>query len=301
MPSYIFEDYFNSYSPGPGIPTGFQGQGIVFTSQFIDTSVGPPPTPAPGFYERTGKIYELFGTISYPVNANLAFTGTLQTSVWWETFGFGNTSFSPVLLNLTSTDPAHPTSQLSLLTILIESDGSLSGLVPGAGKKNTLSQVWFPLTWQMFQVRVSLGNTLIGGVSYIVVTYYVAVDGVVVLNNVIAITNVPVASTWDGAGDVNQWNFTGSPNGQILGMFAATATLETIPSFVSPATTIHSLASQLVVEQLKLPSNQKGRVSQLIVEQAKFPSNRNARVSQIIVELMRKNTPTGGGWLTKEA
>ena len=47
--------------------------------------------------------------------------------------------------------------------------------------------------------------------------------------------------------------------------------------------------------------NANARASQLVVETKKLPSTPNAHVSQIIVELMRKKTPTGGGWLTKEA
>jgi len=300
MPTYIINDNLQSYSPGSGAPNNFNGIGIVFGSQFIRGSANPSPSPAPGFYEKTGIYYSLFGQIAFPLNANLAGYPTQNTTVIWSALGDGSVSFNPGTLILASTDPSNPNNIINLLEISVESDGSITGSMLGA-KVNSLNQNWYPKTWQIFQVDANFTSDLIGSIHYIGCTFSVAVNGIVVISNAILTSTIQTASTWNGSPDVNQWIWTGTPNGQNYGEFAITAALETIPTYPN-AGSPKALISQMVVEQLLLPSDANVRVSQMIVEQMLLPSNANARISQMVVELIKnyKASPSGGGWLTKE-
>ncbi len=65
--------------------------------------------------------------------------------------------------------------------------------------------------------------------------------------------------------------------------------------------TFQALTSQLVVEHLDLPSDQKIRVSQLAFERLSLPSDQRIRLSQLVIEIIQAKAPApAGGWHVKE-
>jgi hypothetical protein len=287
MPAYIFQDNLQSYSPGPGAPTNFNGLGIVFESEFFDFTTGPHPTPAPGFYERTGIGYGLFGQIAFPLNADLAAFPTAVTTVVWATL---SQNFNPGLLSLSSTDPSNPTNQTVLLGMNLEGDASVSITAPGATKVNSLAPIPWQETWLLFQLVAGFGSTLVGGTAVVTVSVDLAVGGQILLSGALLVTNIAVSSLWNSASSVNQWIFTGVSNGQFFGEFSGTTDAQTLPFYPFPASTVNSHLSQAIVELGEItPSN--ARVTQGIVElMGESPSN--ARLTQAIVELIHS---LGGG------
>ena len=287
MPSYIFNDTLQTYPPGPGFPANFHGLGIVFLSQF---SSPPSPTPAPGYYERTGIIYELFGTIAFPLDADLALYPTNATTVCWATL---SNNGAPGTVQLFSTDPANPTTgSQPLATVVFEPDASVSIAVPGAAKINSLIPIFPYDTWEFFQLTASFGSILIGTDVFVTVNCYLAVNGTVLISNAIFVTNVLVSGLWNAAPSVNQWVFTGPANGQFFGEFAATQTIETLPFFPNPGTPLASHNSQMVVELMEQFSP-NARMTQGVVELV-TQYTPNARVTQMVVELIVSNTAGGG-------
>jgi hypothetical protein len=304
MPTFIFDDDFSSYTLGPGIPNGFAVASTGGSGEFDQPT--PPPTPAPGFYEQTGKIFKLSGGIDYPATPG-GIAATAQTTVWWTTLGIPDTAtagFAVGLLNLSSQNPSPPFAVAGLLQVILEADYTLSVLVNGATKANTLVQAIYPYTWQIIQLIAQFGVHIILGVTYVAITFSLVVNGEILINAVNKVSSTPVSDLWDNSSDMNQWQFTG---GGILGAntyfseIAATADIQPIPSYPS-AGAPNALVSQMAVDVISVPSSRNGRATQLIVEAIKQPSNRDARVSQMIVELIKKRNPNaGGGWLTYEA
>jgi len=292
----IFNDTFQSYNAGNGVPAGFQLEGIVFNDLFINTGSQPSPTPAPGFYEKTGIIYLLFGSIRFPTNVNLNNYITQNTSVWWSTYGDGNVSLSPGTFTLASVNPVSPYSRLDLLSVIFALDGSITVSISGASPTaNTQEQDWYIKTWQLFQLDVTIFSLPKSGVNYFAFTFSLAVDGKVLMANNSQTSNIPISTSWNNSATCNAWIFTGPANGQYFSEIAATTDLQTVPFFPNPGGVIHAFNSQMVTELIKIPLN-NARTSQMIVERMKQSNVTNARVSQMIVELIRKGgfALTGG-------
>lgn len=277
--AFLFNDTLQSYALGPGTPTGFEQKGLVFLSQFEEPA---SPTPAPGYYERQGVIYALFGQIAWPVDADLSGSSTATTSVAYYTLKDLTDPGTPGTLQLASCDPVSLQSA-TLLSVVFESDGSVSLSAPGA-KINSLLPVDQYADWWLVQVTASFGSITVGGISVVTVTCSLAVSGQVLISGAVLTTNIPVSTLWNTSSGINQWLFTGPPNGVYFGEFAATTTLETLPWFPNPAPTVRSLDSQMVVE-LMSQFNPNARLTQGVVE---LMSNfvPNARCTQMVVELI---------------
>lgn len=300
MPSYLFNDTLQSYGAGPGFPNGFDGVGIVFGSNFIDTGSIVSPSPAPGYYEKTGIIYELFGQIAFPVNALLSNNPTSQTSVAFYTL---SNDFNPGTVQLCSTNPTSPFAQIVLLQTVIEQDASISLLAPGATKANSLLPLQISNTWMLVQVTAQLSTYVSGGSTYISVLASCAVNGQVLIVNTLFLTTILVSATWNNSATINQWMFSGGPNGQFFSEFAATTDIEPLPFYPNLSGTVHCFDSQMVTEVLAKFPNGNLRLSQAITELTSN-SPRNVRMSQSIVELLYNGTivPTGlGGFYVRES
>lgn len=277
----LINDNLQSYSPGTGYPDNFVGAGITFTYDFINFTTGQHPRPSPGFYERVGIGYQYFGNqLQYPVPANLSVNSVDSTSVFWAAFGF-------IGVNLVSVNPDNTNDATTLLSFTLETDYSLSINVPGAAKKNSLTQVYYADTWQYWQVNADFSN--VGG--FVVVTVSVAVDGIIVFNNIALTSTVNVSSLWNNLAEINAWQWTGSA---YFGEFTILAGAASLPYFPNEAMTINMRSAQMVIEYARqqIPNL---RISQAVVEVMKVP-NRSMRAAQMVVEIVVKGTfnPAGG-------
>lgn len=296
MPDFIFNDTFVEYSAGPLIPNSFQAGpgniGLLFNSLIIDTGTQPSPSPAPGFYEKTGNVYFLFGPISFPINNNLADNVTPTTSVFWSTLALAGNTSSPGVLILCTTNPETPDNPIVILTTAFEADNSLSILVPGAQPLNTLFQSYSYDTWHDFMIIVQLRSLVIDGVSYIVVSLSLMINGLLYFDGVQLVSNIALSSTWNGQATLNQWIFNGIANGDYFSEIAATTDIQTLPFYPNPVDTVNALMSTATVETIQKSFSPSGRTSQLVVETVEQPI-RKARMSQAVVELILKGTFSG--------
>lgn len=297
--SVLINDNFSGYTPGPSqFPTGFQGSGIVFNTSIV---VPGSPTPAPGFYEKTGNLYILFGEIVYPTTANLASTVGTQTTAWWTTLTPNATNCSGGTLSVAITDPIAPHNRTNLINVVCQVDGSVSLVIPGVSTiLNTLTQVIFPYTFQIFQLDVLVGTAIIGGTTYITVTPGLAVNGIVYFSGIPYTTNIISSASPIGA-DLNSWYFNGPANGVYWSEIVILDTLASLPSYQNPVTPLHAFESQIILETMELPNNQNARLTQSIVEVAKLPNNSNARLTQAVIEIIKKYIPGLNEWQIYEA
>jgi len=260
-PAYVFNDNLQSYSPGSGYPSGFDGSGVVFTHDFIDGSASPTPSPV-GFYENTGIYFSFFGdALEFPPTAAAGSTATGTTSVaWW---GWGqDPQFPPGGLQLLSINPGNPSNVFTLLTVQFEIDNSITIKAPGAGFVNSLAQVFDYFTWTFFSLNASFGTTVSGGVTVVTVTVNLNVNGVSVFSGVTLITTVPTSSLWNLISGINQWHFsTGN-----YGYLAATSDIQSLPFYPAPSATINAKAPQMIAEFVNLPAPPQAWAAQLIVE-----------------------------------
>jgi hypothetical protein len=288
MPSIILNDQLQSYTPGTGIPSQFELTGIAFVYEFIDFDAGRPPTPAPGFYERTGIGYFFFGNnLQFPTNSNLSLYPLSSASIFWAGLGFPKFS----VMSLSSTSPYQgPT----ILTTSLESDYSMSVVVPGvAPNANSLKQVFFENTWQYWQITVLIGEIMVSGVLYATIQYQVAVDGIQIFNTGIPYTTgIPIVDMYLGAPLINAWEWTGS---SYYGEFTFYNGLTAFPFFPNESATINMFESQVVAEYVGQPFNINMRKSQDVTEVVQKPSDRNMRKSQDIIELIVHGNFNPGG------
>lgn len=296
--TFLVDDDLQSYSVGNGTPTGFNAVGIVFGSEFLEPA---SPTPAPGYYERTGIIYELFGQIAYPVNGLLAGSAVNSTTIGFYTL---SNNGLPGTLLLSSTNPS-TLGQIVLLQTRFEADGTVSLVAPGVNPKNSLVPVFLYDTWMFIQVTASFSQYPVSGVPFIAITADLAINGEMMITGFVFFTSIPLSATWDGGSNINQWNFVGAPNGQFFGGFYITDDIQSLPWFPNPAMTVNALDSQMIIELQQQSPNIAGRLSQAIVEIQRQVSNRNARATQIIVEIMHNGTITpisgSGGFYVRES
>jgi hypothetical protein len=295
--STLVQDDLQSYSVGPGIPAGFNDVGIVFGSEFLEPA---SPTPAPGYYERVGIVYELFGQIAWPTNGLLAGSSTPTTTVGFYTL---SNNGLPATLLLSSTNPT-TLGQIVLLQTKFEADGTISLIAPGVAPKNSLVPVFLYDTWMFVQVTASFSQYTLSGNTLIAITADLAINGEPMITGFVFFTSVLLSSTWNGGSNFNQWNFVGAPNGQFFGGFYITNDIQSLPWFPQPATIINALDSQIIVELQQNSPNIAGRITQGIVELQQQPSSRNGRMTQGIVELMHNGviTPVGtGGFYVRES
>ena len=290
MPTFIFNDTFQTYPPGNGYPSGFANNGPIFDSTFINTGAQPSPSPAPGFYEKTGIIYFLFGKISFPLNTDLAAYPTNATTIAWSTL---STAGVPGTVQLASIDPVALTGP-TLLTFQFEADNSVSLVAPGAPKVNSLVQSFQGTTWDFYSMNVTFGIATVGGTDYITVTANLYLNGLPLMTGAFFQTSVTVASTWNNAPTVNQWSFLGGQPGEYFSEIAATADIETLPFYPNPGSPIHVLTSNVMAEIVNLPPPGNARTSQIAAEFVNLPPPPNARTSQFIVELISKGSQGGG-------
>lgn len=292
MPSQIINDTLQGYSPGNGQPAGFQLKGIVFNSEFINFNTIRPPRPSPGWYERQGIGYFLFGgPAQYPVDNQLSLFPVSDTSVFWATWGPPGIG----ILSLLSLDANPPYNGPTVLSFKIEADYSLSSVIPGVPTINSLKQVYFEGIWQFWQVNASIGLTVVGGVTFVTVAFTVIVDGVIVLSSLPVTTGIPAASMYLGSNVVNAWQFLGPQPGAYFGEFSIYDGLQPHPFYPNPGVSVNMRMSQVVMEHIRQPPN-KIRASQMVTEVVRKPSDRNMRASQMVVEIILNGAfnPTGG-------
>lgn len=275
-PTYIYYDLMQSYSVGPGAPSGFEISPGTGTSEFVDAFDG-----------KSGIVYEIgIGQIWYPQNSPYYPTSAL--SMFWTVWGPG------LGANINVTDPISFIQQ-TLAQLVLESDFSISLVLFGGNSINTLRQVVFAGVWQYFQWDITIGTITVGGNSYYTVDSVLTIDGVEVLNTSSPLTSTLIVNGNVGA-NVNQFGYS-SPFGAIgtsyLAEIAATAGVQTPPFYINPGSPINARASQLVVESIG-NKNGLGRFSQGVVESLgnKIP---NARMSQSIVEILYQTPGSGGG------
>ena len=295
--AFLVEDNLQSYSVGPGIPSGFNDVGIVFGSEFLEPA---SPTPAPGYYERQGIVYELFGQIAWPVNGDLTATSAVTTSIGFYTL---SNNGLPATLLLSSTNPV-TLGQIVLLQTRFEADGTISLVAPGVPAVNSLIPVFLYDTWMFIQVTASFSSYTSSGNTFISVTGSLAVNGEVMIAGFVFFTDILVSATWNAGFSINQWNFVGAPNGQFFGGFYITDDIQALPWFPQPADVINSLDSQMIIELQQNSPNVVGRMTQGILELNRQVGSRNGRMTQAIVELMHNGviTPIGtGGFYVRES
>jgi hypothetical protein len=293
MPTLIINDTLQSYAPGPGQPAGFQLKGIVFNSEFINFNTIRPPRPSPGWYERQGIGYFLFGgPAQYPVDTQVSLFPVTDTSVFWATWGPPGVG----VLSLRSLSATPPYDGPTPLSFRIEDDYSLSSVIPGVPTINSLKQVYYLGIWQFWQVNCSLGLAVVSGVTIVTVAFTVIVDGVVVLSSLPVNSGIPAASMYLGSNVINAWQFLGPQPGAYFGEFAIYDGLQPHPFYPNQAVTVNMRASQFAMEHARVPLVNNIRASQMIVETIQKPGNRNMRASQMIVEIILNGAfnPTGG-------
>lgn len=276
MPTLLVNDTLQTYSAGPGFPNNFGSNNVIFNAEFINFNTIRPPTPAPGFYERQGIGFFFFGNnLQFPLNANLSSYAVSDTSVFWAGFNFA--SFG--LLSLQATPPYNgPT----LISFKLESDYSITANIPGVPFINSLKQVYFENTWQYYQIDISIGIAIVGGVHVATVQFSMAVDGVPIFVTAGGTTTIPIADMYLNSNLVNAWQWTGS---SYYGEFTIYQGLQPIPYYPNGSATIKMLASQMVMEYVKLPS-ETIRISQIVNEVIQKPAQRNVRASQMVIELI---------------
>lgn len=277
MPSYIINDTLQSYSLGPGLPTGFDSLG-TFVSEFDQTA-------SPGLAGKTGIYYRLFGNVWYPSNTFLGGTLVTATSVFWEVLGginagpgSGTGTFIFDYVNPVSFTGSTP------IQVIFENDGTVSVAVTGATKVNSFVPVVQNGVWMYCQLNLSVGSITILGVTYLTFAFQLAVNGQVVINETAPIISAITVDPSVGVG-INRWKL----NTGLFGELVFTSGLEAIPFYPNPGSAIYNRNSQLVVETIQMNQFRQGRISQLAMELIKAPNSRNARISQIIVELILKN------------
>ena len=303
MPTFVFNDDFSSYPLGPGFPSGWANNGSA-SGEFDQPA---SPTPAPGYYEKSGNIFKLTGQMEFPPSSSLGGVSN-ETTVWWTTIGIpdvATAAFSVGQLELCSTNPTTQ-AQAGLVSVILEADYTISVAVNGAAKVNTEQQVIFPFTWQQIQFNAIFGSQIVGGINLVTVAFSLAVNGAIWINRLGSpvISGTQVANLWNAASSFNQWLLTGANQlgaNTYFSEIAATTTNESVPSYPNPALTVNSLVSQLAIDVIKVPPFVDGRVTQVIVETAKIPTTRFARMTQIIVEIIKQKSITAGGWNVYEA
>lgn len=275
MPSYLFNDTLQSYAVGNGTPSGFWQVGTVFTSAFQQFA-------SPGLAGNTGIVYALFGTIAFPTNNLTPGTLVTQTSVFWSALGNG--------VNTGTTQLAYvgpgPTFNTAIpVQVIFEADGSISVLVAGVNKFNSLTAVVQQNVWMYCQLEVLIGSIAIGPNTFLTFDVQLGVNGKLLIDTGGPAISSIVVNGAVGVG-INQWQYLVG-NGY-LGEIVATSDIQTIPFFPNPGSPMHARISQIAVEAIKMNQFRQGRVSQVAVELATQPTTRNARISQIIVELIMK-------------
>ena len=291
MPTLLVNDTLQTYGVGRGFPANFSSDNIIFDAEFINFNTIRPPTPAPGFYERQGIGFFFFGNnLQFPLNANLSSNAVSDTSVFWAGFNFA--SFG--LLSLQATPPYYgPT----LISFKLESDYSITANIPGVPFINSLKQVYFENTWQYYQIDISIGIAIVGGVHVATVQFSMAVDGVPIFVTAGGTTTIPIADMYLNSNLVNAWQWSGS---SYYGEFTIYQGLQPIPYYPNSVGPINMLESQAVIEYAKLPS-ESIRVSQMVNETVQKPSERNARVSQMVIELILAGSFGQNGFYVRES
>lgn len=288
--AYLVQDNFQSYSPGNGYPSGFVNNGTVFQSYFTDASSIAQPPDFDTFWERSGIIYVLQGDIQYPVLADTGSTLSTDTSVFWATLGSGAQFGSPIgMASLYNATPA-PALSTEVMTLVLESDASITISAPGAVSVNTLLPFFSANCWTYFQMDVSCSAYLSGGVAYLQLTVSLAVNGNVVISGAVFQTTLAVLGLPTGTAQVSQWGYQGgsSLNKSYFGEFAITNDLQAFPTWPFPGSPINNRISGVNTEVVKIPdtSVRNMRLSGANTEVVKAPSNRNMRLSQLVVEII---------------
>lgn len=301
-PTPIINEQFKIYSPGQFMPNHFHNIGIVFNSQIIDTSEITPPSPAVGFYERTGNIYNLFGTIATPENSNLdqqIFNSTVN--LWTLSSGIG----VPCTVQFNSTDPSTFQAQ-PLLSTRWELDGSFTAIVPGGNFVNTLVPNFQYNTWLYVQVTVGFSVDKISvahPLGIVVCIVSIAIQGQVLVSEHILDSDVDVGSLWDQGADMNQWYIIGPANGQYLAEIAIYNASTAVPIFPNPDSSPIKMHMSQVAGEYANTIHPQLRLSQLPVEIAKA-NVFSMRMSQIIVEIAKASgggPSVGQGFVVKES
>jgi hypothetical protein len=305
----IWDDNFSSYPLGPGHPTGWFDPGG--DTQFVDFGTMTGHSQAPGFFEQTGHGLVLAGdSISY-----IDTTSTDSSAqVTWLSFGnVYDLVFSNV--DLSTYTGFYPGAGNPMCGLLINPDYTASLWVRGTSTSavvgvfpfaTTTQQVYYPNTWQSWQLNVEFGQIVIGSVALLTVLATLGLEGVEVCSGFVT-TNLPVTDLYTGQPIVNEFSFGGSPasSGYFANFTGITGSpLPPIGAWPHPGTP-DAYYTQSVAEVIKLPSSlvRQARYTQGVNEVIKLPSSsvRQARVTQGVVEIIRRVPPSLGYWVCYEA
>lgn len=186
----------------------------------------------------------------------------------------------------------------NLLEVIVERDGSITVQTTGAIIGNTQLPVSWK-NWYFLQLNATFDQALVGGIFYVKVTVTLALQGQILINNLVGISNVPVSTLVAGMG-INCYDFGAADiHGATIDNVRAEHPSVAINTYPHPGTPFGRF-SQAIVELAETANLALGRVSQAVVELSELPTTQKVRASQLVIEIIA-NLAVGEGWMVYEA
>lgn len=309
----LWDDNFSSYPLGPGHPTGWFDPGG--DTQFVDFGTMTGHSQAPGFFEQTGHGLVMAGDTIWYIDPS---SSEQDIQVTWQSF---NNVYDVGIynVNLATYTGAFPGQGQLLCGVLLNPDYTMTIYVQGTAGSPivgayqfacTAQQVYYPNTWQAWQLNVGLGSIVSSGTAYVVVLATLGLEGDVVCSGLVT-SNVPVGGLYTGQPVFNEIGFGGAPGASgYLSNFTGIvgSPLPGIGTWPNPGTGTaapEAYYTQSVAEVIKAPSSlvRQARLTQGVNELIKLPSSssRPARMTQGVVEIIRRIPPSLAYWSVYEA
>lgn len=279
----IFQDYFDSYPLGPGVPTGFILSGGT-QSDFV-----------------TGGID---GSHAWQFNAfaNRFFTPTASITQFLALW-VHDTNANASVIALSNGDPSGAGIPRILFRMQGEPDSTWSFY---AGDGFFLGNTGLPgfsylsQTWYTMQLNITFSQTLVVGVPVVQLDFEVTFQGLisgaepggVYLTKSHIMPTIPVSGLFTGAAEVNNLSYQGP------GLMLDSLTLETrvpLNSYPIPGSPV-ARVYQGSNEVMELPDNSLNRVTQGAIELSELPDDALCRVIQGVIELMVTGAVGARGW-----
>ncbi len=270
----LFDDDFESYAVGSGLPFGpWSGTGGTIRN-FGDAS-----------NQCLGGFFDIW-------------LFTLPQKGFTLTFSYltPDAPQSPgILCRLSNQDPSGPSGR-DIFDLLIEQDNSLTCTANGLDLKtaggsgpplnsNILAGVSLsPSVWYFISLIFDLETDVL--TNHLVVNLTMYIDGSVIGSGSVD-TGINVTTLFTGDGKINKWEFFSTT---IRGSYIDNITAQDSASsdvFPHPSADLsrHANVSQAAIEWLKLPSDSSARTSQAAMEWLKLPIP-DMRLSQAVIEII---------------
>lgn len=285
----IFQDDFQSYPPGPGVPAGFIVGGGA-GSNFIP-GVGIDGLQAWQLQNGPGGR-NILGADTLTEWLAIYADLTINTNVFAQVNGDPSVFFGL---------------QKNVLRVQQELDGTLSFyaadgfLIANSGSAGFAMQ---EKHWYFVQVNTTYRAIPIFGIDYLAVDLEVSITGLTALGGIkpggvylagnhTAFPTVPVSSLYTGSANVNRFDISGGPY-----LYDAMTVEDQVPiaMYPNPGSPVIQL-TQAAIELAELPDDGQDRVIQGAIEVMELPNTSKVRIIQGVIELLAKRiitVSTGG-------